>query len=384
MSFDFTTPERIVFGAGSIRELPGLVLPWGRRVLLVLGNSISRVAPQITALSEAGMEVSLLQIPGEPTVDDVRHGAEQARRLGVELVISIGGGSVIDSGKAIAALAPNPGDPVDYLEVIGLARPLPRPPLPFAAVPTTSGTGSEATRNAVLTSPQHKVKVSLRSPLLWPRLALVDPSLTVGLPPRLTATTGLDALTQLLEAFVSVRANPMTDILCRHSLPRVASALPRAFEDGTCLEARSDLALGALHSGMALANAGLGAVHGLAGPLGGHCGAPHGALCAALLAPVTAANIRALRQRSPQSPILERYAEIARWTSTEAGKAPEALTDHLHRLVSRLGIPRLSHWGVTSADLAEVTRKAQESSSMKGNPIPLSDLELHGILDDAL
>ena len=233
MTFDFTPPERIVFGMGCIRELPGLVRPWGRRVLVVVGRSVSRTEPHISALSEVGMEVARLQVEGEPTVDAVRQGTERARCLGSELVIGIGGGSVIDTGKAIAALTPNPGDPVDYLEVIGAAKPLLRPPLPFAAVPTTAGTGSEATRNAVLSSPQHRVKVSLRSPHLWPRLALVDPSLTVGLPPHLTAATGLDALTQLLEAFVSVRANPMTDILCRHSLPRVASALPRAFEDGT-------------------------------------------------------------------------------------------------------------------------------------------------------
>ena len=343
-----------------------------------------RAEPHIAALSEAGMEVTRLHVDGEPTVDAVRQGAERARCLGSELVIGIGGGSVIDTGKAIAALTPNPGDPVDYLEVIGAAKPLPRPPLPFAAVPTTAGTGSEATRNAVLSSPQHRVKVSLRSPLLWPRLALVDPSLTVGLPPHLTAATGLDALTQLLEAFVSVRANPMTDILCRHSLPRVASALPRAFEDGTCLEARSDLSLGALHSGMALANAGLGAVHGLAGPLGGHCGAPHGALCAALLAPVTAANIQALCQRDPRSPILGRYAEVSRWIGAETRETPEALVGSLRELVSRLGIPSLSHWGVTAADLGDLIRKAQESSSMKGNPIRLTDSELHGVLHEAL
>jgi alcohol dehydrogenase class IV len=384
MTFDFTTPERIVFGIGCIRKLPGLVQPWGRKALVVVGRSMNRTEPHIAALSEAGMEVTRLQVEGEPTVDAVRQGAERARCLGTELVIGIGGGSVIDTGKAIAGLAPNPGDPVDYLEVIGAAKPLPHPPLPFAAVPTTAGTGSEATRNAVLSSPQHRVKVSLRSPLMWPRLALVDPFLTVGLPAPLTAATGLDALTQLLEAFVSVRANPMTDILCRHSLPRVASALPRAFEDGTFLEARKDLALGALHSGMALANAGLGAVHGLAGPLGGRCGAPHGALCAALLAPVTAANIQALRQRDPECPSLERYAEVSRCLGAETGETPEALVGSLQRLVSRLGIPGLTHWGVTTADLGDLIRKAQDSSSMKGNPIRLTDSELHGVLHEAL
>lgn len=219
---------------------------------------------------------------------------------------------------------------------------------------------------------------------MWPRLAVIDPALALGLPPHLTASTGLDALTQLLEAFVSVRSNAMTDILCRHSLPRVASALPRAFEDGDCLAARSDLALGALHSGLALANAGLGAVHGLAGPLGGQCGAPHGALCAALLAPVTEANIAALRQRSPGSPALGRYDEASRWLGSLDGKGPEILAHRLETLACRLRVPRLSDWGITQAELPEVVRKAQESSSMKGNPIALSDSELHGILTRAL
>ncbi len=384
MSFDFCSPDRILFGAGSLSQLPDLIRPWGRRGLVVVGRSLERSEPCLTYLSRIGMEITRLQIAGEPTVEQVRQGAELARQIEAEWILGIGGGSVIDSGKAISALAPNPGDPVDHLEVIGRATPLDKDPLPFAAVPTTAGTGSEATRNAVLSSPHHRVKVSLRSPRMWPRLAVIDPALALGLPPHLTASTGLDALTQLLEAFVSVRSNAMTDILCRHSLPRVAAALPRAFEDGNCLAARSDLALGALHSGLALANAGLGAVHGLAGPLGGQSGAPHGALCAALLAPVTEANIAALRQRSPGSPTLERYVEVSRWLGSIDREGPENLAHRLEELACRLRVPRLSSWGITQAELPEVVRKAQESSSMKGNPIALSDSELHGILTHAL
>lgn len=351
---------------------------------MVVGRSLQRSEPCLSHLSRIGMEITRFQIAGEPTVEQMRQGAELARQIQAEWVLGIGGGSVIDSGKAISALAPNPGDPVDHLEVIGKAAPLKTDPLPFAAVPTTAGTGSEATRNAVLSSPQHRVKVSLRSPRMWPRLAVIDPALSLGLPPHLTASTGLDALTQLLEAFVSVRSNAMTDILCRHSLPRVASALPRAFEDGDCLAARTDLALGALHSGLALANAGLGAVHGLAGPLGVQSGAPHGALCAALLAPVTEANIAALRRRSPGSPALERYVEASQWLGSIDGKGAENLVHRLEELASRLRIPRLSSWGITQAELPEVVRKAQESSSMKGNPIELSDSELHEVLTHAL
>lgn len=381
---DFCAPDRILFGPGCLSQLPALIHPWGRRGLLVVGKSTQRSDPCLSDLGRAGMEVTRLQIEGEPTVDHARQGAEMARQIGAEWVVGFGGGSVIDSGKAIAALARNPGDPLNHLEVIGGGRPLTHPSLPFAAVPTTAGTGSEATRNAVLSSPRHGLKVSLRSPHLWPRLALVDPSLAVGLPPDLTASTGLDALTQLLEAYVSIRANPMTDMLCRHSLPRVASALPCAVEDGSCLTARSDLALGALHSGLALANAGLGAVHGLAGPLGGQSATPHGALCAALLAPVTAANITALRRRAPGSPALDRYRDVSHWLGADEGEGAEALVGILRQLESRLRVPGLSDWGITKTVFPEVIQRAQESSSMKGNPIVLGDPELHEALVDAL
>lgn len=384
VNFDFCGPDRILFGSGCLSRLPGLIRPWGRRGILVVGQSTDRSDACLSELSHNGMEVTRLQIDGEPTVDQVRKGAALAKQIGAEWVLGIGGGSVIDSGKAVAALATNAGDPLDYLEVIGGAAPLAMDPLPFAAVPTTAGTGSEATRNAVLTSRQHRLKVSLRSPRMWPRLALIDPSLATGLPPHLTASTGLDSLTQLLESFVSVRANAMTDILCRHSLPRVASALPCAFEDGACLTARSDLALGALHSGLALANAGLGAVHGLAGPLGGQFRAPHGALCAALLAPVTAANIAALRQRAPGNVALGRYAEACRWLGGDQSGCPEDLVELLLRLVSRLRIPGLAAWGISQAEFLGVVQRAQESSSMRGNPIPLTDAELSTALGNAL
>ena len=234
------------------------------------------------------------------------------RSAGCELLIAIGGGSAIDAGKAIAAMAANPGDVLDYLEVIGKGQPLTNAPFPMIAVPTTAGTGSEVTRNAVLGSPEHGVKASLRSPMMLPRVAIVDPQLTLGLPRAMTASTGLDALTQLIEAYVCLRANPMTDTLCLDGLRAVKSSLVRACEDGNDAAARAGMSYASLLGGLALANAGLGVVHGFAAPIGGMFDAPHGAVCAAILPYGMEANIRALRERSPEGGALARYREIAR------------------------------------------------------------------------
>ena len=240
-----------------------------------------------------------VRVDGEPTIEDARRAAAHAD---VEIVVAIGGGSALDLGKAAAALIANGGDPLRYLEVIGEGRPLERPSLPCVAIPTTAGTGSEVTRNAVLGSPTHGVKASLRSPHMLPAVALVDPELTYDLPPALTASTGLDALTQLIEPFVSARANAFVDAICRDAIPRVIAALPKAFAGDRA--ARADMAYASLCGGLALANAGLGAVHGFAGPIGGRFPAPHGAICAVLLPHVVAIN--AARTGDPK------FAELAR------------------------------------------------------------------------
>ena len=383
MNFEFATATRIVFGAGKLAEAGPLAASLGKRALLVTGAHPTRSDGLAAQLARLGIETTRYSVAGEPTVELARQGAETARRENVDLVIALGGGSVIDAGKAIAALATNPGDPLDFLEVIGRALPLRADPLPFMALPTTAGTGAEVTRNAVLGSPEHRVKVSLRSPRMLPRIALVDPELTLDLPPALTAATGLDAFTQLLEPFVSVRANPLTDSLCREGLARAARALPRAFADGSDLAARTDMSLASLFGGLALANAGLGAVHGFAGPLGGMFDAPHGAVCAALLAPVTAANLSALATRAPESPALARYREAARIvTGDPAATAPD-LVPWLLDLVRRLGIPRLGHYGIGPADFAAIAGKASQASSMKGNPIGLTPEELMRVLAEA-
>jgi alcohol dehydrogenase class IV len=307
-----------------------------------------------------------------------------ARAAGCDHVIAFGGGSAIDAGKAIAALLTNDGVLLDYLEVIGRGQPLPITPAPCIAIPTTAGTGAEVTRNAVLASSAHRVKVSLRSPLMLPRAAIIDPELTLGPPVHLTASTGLDALTQLIEPFLSCRANPMVDALCREAIPRVARSLRRACEHPDDLAARTDMALASLFGGLALANAGLGAVHGFAGPIGGMFPAPHGAVCAALLPHVLDVNARALRERGPGLDSLRRCEEIAFLLTGKAlATAPDGVR-WIRDLVQELQMPGLRAFGLAEADRQEVVEKARHASSMKANPLPLTESELGEIFDRAL
>jgi len=380
-AFEFATAGRIVFGEGSAASIPGCAAAFGSKALVVTGRDPMRAEWLVEALQQQGTEVVVLCVDGEPGLAFVSGGAELARRRAVHVVVGIGGGSAIDAAKAIAALAANEGDPLDYVEVVGAGMPIANAPLPLIAVPTTAGTGSEATRNAVLTVPERRAKASLRSPLMLPRLAVVDPVLTYDLPPSVTAATGLDALAQLIEPFLSVRANPMTDALCRDGIARVARSLERACQDGHDAAARADMALASLFGGLALANAGLGAVHGLAAPLGGMFNAPHGAVCAALLPHVMAANVRALRAAGPGA-ALDRAAETGRLLSGRPDA--DAAVEWLHGIVQRLGVPRLEDLGVSAGDLSAVAEQAQRSSSMKGNPVALSVDQLISILDAAL
>ena len=308
MRFEFATATRIVFGEGAAATLAELARSFGARPLVVTGASTERAAWLVSAL-----EAETFSVSGEPTVELVRAGARRVQDAGCDVVLAMGGGSAIDAGKAIAAIATNGGEPLEFLEVVGNGRAITVQPLPFIAVPTTAGTGSEVTRNAVLGSAEHGVKASLRSSMMLPRVALVDPELTYALPPAVTAQTGLDALTQLIEPYVSVRANPLVDTICVEGMGRVAWALRRAYHGGGDREARRDMALASLFGGLALANAGLGAVHGFAGPIGGMFPAPHGAVCAALLPGVMNTNLRALRQRASDGEPLRRYDEVARW-----------------------------------------------------------------------
>jgi alcohol dehydrogenase class IV len=373
MPFEFATAGRIVFGEGSFRDAAAAAAGMGTRALVVTGATPRHTVPGVP-----------FAVPGEPTIDDVRCGTALARAERCDLVVAIGGGSAIDAGKAIAALLANPGDPLDYLEVIGRGRPLEHPAAPSIAIPTTAGTGSEVTRNAVLASPEHRVKASLRSAGMLPRLALVDPELTLGLPLAVTASTGLDALAQLIEPYVSVRANPMTDLVCVEGMRRAAVALPRVWENGEDRESRSSMSWASLLGGMALANAGLGAVHGFAAPIGGMFPAPHGAVCAVLLPHAVEMNVEALRARQPHSETLRRYDQVARLLTGQ----PHAMADDavwwLTELCAKLEVPPLGKYGVTIGDVPELVAKAAKASSMKANPIPLTEAEMTDLITRAL
>jgi alcohol dehydrogenase class IV len=380
MRYEFATAGRIVVGPGSATELAGLLANIGRCALLVIGReAIARGGPTadlVRRLVECGLAGATFAISGEPEITTVEEAARLAREAGCDMAIGVGGGSVLDTAKAAAALAANRGGALDYMEVVGAGKPLERPALPVVAVPTTAGTGSEVTRNAVVAAPQSRAKASIRHPSLLPRLALVDSTLTHDLPPAVTAGSGLDALTQLIEPYVSRRAQPISDGLCLEGITRAAWALRRAYHQPGDAAAREAMATASLLSGLALANAGLGAVHGIAAPLGGAYPAPHGPACAALLPHVTLANIRALRRRDPDGPALPRYARAAQALLGRAGTAPDDLAAALLELVGELGIPPLRTYGLTEQGLPELAAQAAQASSTRANPIDLTEAEL--------
>jgi alcohol dehydrogenase class IV len=379
--FEFATAGRIMVGAGRAEDLPGVLAGLGSRVLVCTGANPARHAALLAGLR---LPAAVFPVAGEPTVELARAGVAAAREHGADVVAAIGGGSVIDTGKAVAMLLGNGGDPLDYLEVVGSGREITRPAVPCVAVPTTAGTGAEVTANAVLAAPEHRLKASLRSRLMIPRVALVDPRLTVSCPPPVTAASGMDALTQCLEPFVSVRANPMTDGLAREGLRRASAGLRAAYADGTDLVARADMAICSLLGGIALANAKLGAVHGLAGVIGGTAPVPHGAACAALLAPVIEANVRALRSGPAGHPALDRYVEVARLLTAQPAATIDEGLAWIRETVTLLAIPGLAAFGVRAQQAEDIAAKAARSSSMQGNPVPLSRDDLRAILLSAL
>jgi alcohol dehydrogenase class IV len=368
--FEFATAGRVIVGAGRAAELPSLVSSLGSRAFVCTGSRAE----------VHGVDGVAFPVTAEPTVEVARAAVAAAREHGADVVVGVGGGSVVDLAKAVAMLLANGGDPLDYLEVVGAGRAIGEPSVPCVAVPTTAGTGSEVTANAVLASPEHGVKASLRGPLMLPRVALVDPMLTVTCPPRVTASSGLDALTQCLEPFVGAQANPVTDGLAREGLRRAAAGLRRAYADGSDLDARTDMAVCGLLGGMALANARLGAVHGFAGVIGGAFDVPHGLACAALLVPVVEANVRALRSREPSSPALARYEEAARLLTGRPDASIEDGVAWLRETVIGLGGPRLDSYGVDPRHADDIVAKAARASSTRGNPITLDADELHAIL----
>lgn len=384
MNFDFATAQRILFGNGKVHEVTRLAADFGRQAFVVRGMHAANVDELITDLHAAGLDTTSFYVRREPDIQMIETAVQAAREMHADVIIAIGGGSVLDVGKAVAALLRNDRPILDYLEVVGQGLALTQPVLPVIAVPTTAGTGSEVTRNAVISVPEKRVKVSLRSPAMLPRVAVIDPQLALGLPAGVTASSGMDALTQVLEPFVSRKANPLTDLFCREGLQRVAGNLQTAYDHGDDLAAREGMAWASLLGGLGLANAGLGAVHGFAGPLGGLYDAPHGALCAALLAPVVRINSEALLQRQPDHPAFARYAEIARILTANPAAGSEDGIRWLEELAQTLHIDRLSAFGITRRDFPLIIEKAAASSSMKGNPVDLTFDELLKILEMAL
>lgn len=380
MPFEFATAGRIIFGAGKQTEAAPIAADMGSRVLVVTGSHADRADRLATMLHESGLGTSIFTVDHEPSTKTILAGAELGRMKACNVVIGLGGGSVIDTAKAVAALLANHGDVFDYLEVVGLGRALEKPSAPCIAIPTTAGTGSEVTRNAVLSVPGHGLKVSMRSPHMLPRVAIVDPELTMTMPPAVTASTGLDALTQLIEAFVSVKANPLVDGLCREGIVRVARSLVQACDCPDDIDARTDMSMASLFGGLALANAGLGAVHGFAAPLGGMLGAAHGTLCSCLLPHVMEINAAALASRAPDSSALRRYEETARMLTGRPDAGTNDGVAYLRSLSQRLHIPTLSAVGLVPEQWDEAVEKASKTSSMKANPIELTVAELRKIV----
>ncbi len=400
MIFDFARFSicrlpRIVFGAGSLSDLPGIVAQMGRRVLIVTGSRSLRQSSSwdrlIESLASAGVVWQALQVEGEPSPEAVDAAVKTFREKQIEVVLGIGGGSALDAAKAIAGLLPHGNSVMDHLEGVGRNLPYRGPATPFIAVPTTAGTGSEATKNAVLSvQGTEGFKKSFRHEALVAQVALVDPELLRTCTPELIAANGMDALTQLLESYVSAKANPFTDALALSGLRAVKEGFFAAWRGGDGAEAihgRACMAYGALLSGITLAQSGLGSVHGLASPLGAYFPIPHGVACGTLVAAATETNIRALKERMPGSPALEKYAAVGALFSAspprDAGAARKALVSTLREWTSRLNIPALGSYGVKHQHIERIVAGSR-GSSMKTNPLVLSDGEIAEIVQARL
>ncbi len=384
MRFEFSTAHRILFGPGVLNEIEPVIAKMGKRVFVVTGSTISRAKSLLSILSSQKKLFNIFCTETEPTIDSIRKAVKEARNTNCDFIIGFGGGSAIDTAKATAALLKNEGDLTDYLEIIGKGRPVINPSISWIAIPTTAGSGAEVTHNAVIISLEHRVKVSLRSKLMFPCLVLVDPELTYNLPGHITASTGLDAITQLIEPYVSNQANPITDALCKEGLQRASRSLLKAYKDGKDAKAREDMAIASLFGGLALANSKLGAVHGIAGPIGGMLKAPHGALCACLLPHVITVNIKALQERSSDNPALKRYNEIAQILTGDIKAKEEDAIAWIKNICGIFNLPGLESYGLKQKDLSSTIEKSLKANSMQGNPIKLKEQEIQEILINAL
>jgi alcohol dehydrogenase class IV len=377
--FNFLTAGQIRFGRGTANSTAESVVRYGNRVLLVRGRSVPKVDEIGKSLISLGCSVTTVFAGGEPTVADVQQATSVGRENEADVVLAIGGGAVIDLGKAVAAMIPARGSLMDYLEGVGGGRPLSDDPLPYIALPTTAGTGAEVTKNAVIGVPDAGRKVSLRDDRMLPRLAIVDPGLTDGTPAGVTFASGLDAVTQVIEPYLSIRANPLTDALCQSAIPMGLSALARLAKNED-LRARDEMAFVSLIGGIALANAGLGAVHGLAGVIGGRFAAPHGLICGRLLGPILRKN----RATEAAKDALIRYSQIENWLESGLGLSVGSAFETLPAWLDDRDLPGLGNWLEPDTDFGAIASEAALSSSMKANPVVLSVENLAAAIQEAL
>lgn len=382
--FHFARLPLIYFGCGKINELPGIISNYGKSVLLVTGVRSFAASPAAAGLFEQmesrGVTIHRVTVDHEPSPELIDETVRKFRGMEINVVVSIGGGSVIDAGKAISSMLDKNGSVREYLEVVG-DKEHPGTKVPFIAVPTTSGTGSEVTKNAVISrTGSDGFKRSLRHDNLVPDAAVVDPDLTLDCPPDITAAAGMDCFTQLTEAYLSTKSNEYTDALALEGIRAIKRSLVRSYTHGHDIEARSDMSFAALTSGICLANAGLGAVHGLAGTIGAIYDIPHGVVCGTLMAVANEMTVRELRRISRVHPSLNKYAVLGRLFSGGKGKGDDYHIDsfigHLHEITHRLDLPRLAGYGIGTEDLAVISSK----SDVKNNPAELPA----GILSEIL
>lgn len=382
-NFEFSTASKIIYGCGSVKQVGALSSSFGRRLLIIISKSAS--LKSIEDLLKSGFsKYEVYKVSGEPTYEAIENEIKTLRSIRPDVILAIGGGSTLDFAKVVSALMTNEGDLLDYLEVVGKNQPLVNSPIPMIAAPTTAGTGTEVTKNAVIKISDKAMKVSLRNEKLVPRIALIDPELTLDLPPQITASTGMDALVQLIEPFTSIKSNPFTDLFCIEGIKAISANLQKVYANPVDIQAREQMSFASLLGGLALANAGLGAVHGFAAVLGGMSPIPHGECCAGLLPAVFSANQKALLERDPQNPLLGKFDEISRLVTRHSKAKTSDGVKWFGALIKELKIPQISEYGITLADFPAIIDKVKSASSMKANPVQLTEEELNRILSESL
>lgn len=378
---EFYTPGKIIFGPGGLSQVGTEEKRLGNKALIVLGRSAMRKSGALDRLTRLlkknNLEYTIYEnIPSDPTVETVDTGASLARKGSCNLVIALGGGSVLDTGKAISAMVTNEGSVADYHEIEGKGKKFQHKTLPFIAIPTTSGTGSEATRNAVITNTKLGLKKSIRDLWLIPEVALVDPELTLSLPPHITAICGGDALTQCIESYLGKKSQEITDALALHAIGLIGKSLVKAVKEGENLEARKDMAMAALLSGLCLSNSGLGAAHALSHPLGIYYKIPHGLSCAVLLPYVMEYNLPVVTKKLAK--IAQSLGEdLSLLSETEAA---QRAVEKIKEILSAIGIKKnLSEWEIKKEDFSQLINGAQ-GGSLNNNPRDTSDEDLIKLL----